>query len=82
MNGMFNYIFDNMKNADMAIRNISKTLKCQKKFNRNVIVLAIATTVYIAVTESRINDLTKKIEKADKEFASRVEKEVENAKGE
>lgn len=80
MNGMFNYIFDSMKNADMAIRNIGKTLKRQKKFNRNVVVLAIATTVYIAVTESRINDLTKKIEKIEK--ASQVEKEVENAKGE
>lgn len=82
MNGMFNYIFDSMKNADMAIRNISKTLNRQKKFNHNVVVLAIATTVYIAVTESRISDLTKKIEKAEKELASQVEKEVENAKGE
>lgn len=80
MNGMFNYIFDSMKNADIAIKNIGKTLKRQKKFNRNVVVLAIATTVYIAATESRIKDLTKKIEKIEK--ASQVEKEVENAKGE
>lgn len=77
MNGMFNYIFDSMKNADMAIKNISKVLKRQKKFNRNMVILAMVTTVYIAANESRIKDLTKQVEKLEK-----VEKETKDAKGE
>lgn len=77
MTGMFNYIFDSMKNTEVALRKINKTLKLQRSFNRNVAVLAVATTAYIVVTENKINNLTKKIKQLEK-----VDKETNNAKGE
>lgn len=77
MTGMLNYIFDNMKNTDVALKKIKKTLKLQRSFNRNVVVLAIATTAYIVVTENKIDNLTKKIKQLEK-----VEKDTDNAKGE
>ena len=77
MTGMLNYIFDSMKNTDVALKKINKTLKLQRSFNRNVAVLAIATTAYIVVTENKINNLTKKIKQLEK-----VEKNTDNAKGE
>lgn len=77
MTGMFNYIFDSMKNTEVALRKINKALKLQRSFNRNVAVLAVATTAYIVVTENKINNLTKKIKQLEK-----VDKETNNAKGE
>ncbi len=51
MGEMFGYIFGSLKSSETAIRVLQRTVRNQKKFNRNVALYTGAMTFYIISNE-------------------------------
>lgn len=62
MNEMLGYVFGNLKITENAIRGVRRSLKEQKKFNRQVIVVLGALTGRMVLNEMVLNTKIKKME--------------------
>ena len=73
MNDLYYLICEGLKITAAGFRSVDKELNKQKKFNRNVVLLSTAMTVYICTNEIRaryqeeeIRKLKKKVKEIEK----------------
>lgn len=76
MDEMIRYIFGSLRNSDSALRVISKTLKKQNSFNRNITFLSILTVLYVVMHEMEIRNMQRELVALQKEI-----KELKNTEG-
>lgn len=68
MDEMLGYIFRNLKMSDHSIRYINRYLARQSKINRNLAIVAIASIVYISVSEIRRKELEEEVRRLNEEL--------------
>ena len=76
MDEMIRYIFGSLRNSDSALRVISKTLKKQNSFNRNITFLSILTVLHVVMHEMKIRNMQRELVALQKEI-----KELNNTEG-
>lgn len=76
MDEMIRYIFGSLRNSDSALRVISKTLKKQNSFNRNITFLSILTVLHVVMHEMEIRNMQRELVDLQKEI-----KELKNTEG-
>lgn len=76
MDEMIRYIFGSLRNSDSALRVISKTLKKQNSFNRNITFLSIITVLHVVMHEMEIRNMRRELVALQKEI-----KELKNTEG-
>lgn len=76
MDEMIRYIFGSLRNSDSALRVISKTLKKQNSFNRNITFLSILTVFHVVMHEMEIRNMQRELVALQKEI-----KELKNTEG-
>lgn len=76
MDEMIRYIFGSLRNSDSALRVISKTLKKQNSFNRNITFLSILTVLHVVMHEMKIRNMQRELVALQKEI-----KELKNTEG-
>ena len=76
MDEMIRYIFGSLRNSDSALRVISKTLKKQNSFNRNIRFLSILTVLHVVMHEMEIRNMQRELVALQKEI-----KELKNTEG-
>lgn len=76
MDEMIRYIFGSLRNSDSALRVISKTLKKQNSFNRNITFLSIITVLHAVMHEMEIRNMQRELVALQKEI-----KELKNTEG-
>lgn len=76
MDEMIRYIFGSLRNSDSALRVISKTLKKQNSFNRNITFLSIITVLHVVMHEMEIRNMQRELVALQKEI-----KELKNTEG-
>jgi hypothetical protein len=76
MDEMIRYIFGSLRNSDSALRVISKTLKKQNSFNRNITFLSILTVLHVVMHEMEIRNMQRELVALQKEI-----KELKNTEG-
>lgn len=74
MNEMIGYIFRSLHSSEKAIKNVTKTLNAQYKFNKSVTSFAIASAALLTVQHIRTTLMEKELET--------LRKEIEELKGE
>lgn len=62
MNEMIHYIFGTLKNSEATLRAITKTLRKQRSFNRNLRIWAVIATASVAIHELEIRNIRGEIE--------------------
>lgn len=72
MNEVMNYIFGSMKNTEVALRSVGKTLNEQAKINKSIVIFSV-------VTAAAIHQLQKKVARLDDEV-KRLSNEIEEMK--
>ena len=77
MDEMIGYIFGSLRNSEDAIKLINKALKGQAKLNRQLIGVAVCTTLYMYFNEHESRKSNRKIEALSKEI-----EELKKMKGE
>ena len=68
MDEMIRYIFGSLRNSDSALRVISKTLKKQNSFNRNITFLSILTVLHVVMHEMEIRNMQRELVALQKEI--------------
>lgn len=71
------YILGNLRSSETAIKGICRTLKYQRKFNRNIGIWTCAMTTYVVMSELDRREQNKKI----KELSNEIE-ELKRSEGE
>ena len=66
MEEMIGYIFREMNDNKIAMRNVAKTLRNQKIFNRRLATLLFITSLYAISSTIRIDQYAKKIASLNK----------------
>lgn len=76
LNEMLTYLIASAKNTDAALGRVFKAMKKQTRFNRRIVLLAIAGGVYAAWSENqrqeqenKITELTRKVEELQEKGA-------------
>ena len=77
MNEMIGHIFGSLHNSEKAIVAITKTLKMQHKFNKNVARFALGTAVGLTIQHVRTTLMEKELVELRKEI-----EELKKEKGE
>ena len=77
MDKMIGYIFNTLQDTEDSVKFITKVLKRQQSFNRNVVAFAGFTLLYICVNEHERKKQNEKIKALSEEI-----EELKNAKGE
>lgn len=76
MADMIRYIFSSLNDTETALRAISKTLRKQGSFNRNVAFFGMAMAVHLVIQEMEIRSMCRELNTLQKEI-----KELKNTEG-
>ena len=68
MDEMIGYIFSNLKTSEYSVKNITKVLESQKRFNQRVVTFAFLAAVYAVLANINAQEQNKKIEKLSSEI--------------
>lgn len=62
------YIFVGLQSSEVALKHIQRTLRCQQKFNRHVVLCTCITTAYLILMEVDRREQCRKIDRLTKEI--------------